>query len=60
MDLEEHTGVETATDRCEECGVKLTAREMELALENGGPLLCTTHAAEIAPLGDEAAGDPDV
>jgi hypothetical protein len=60
MDLEEHTGVETATDRCEECGVKLTPRELELALENGGPVLCSTHAAEIAPLAEDVTGEPDV
>jgi hypothetical protein len=60
MDLEEHTGVEAAADRCEECGVKLTPRELELALESGGPVLCSTHAAEIAPLSDDAGEEPDV
>jgi len=53
MDLEEKT-LETAGDRCEECGAKLTERELELVLESGGPTLCAIHASEIAPLaGDE-------
>jgi hypothetical protein len=52
MDLEEHT-LESVGERCEECGAKLTAREIELALERGGPSLCAIHAADVAPLGDE-------
>ena len=52
MDLEEHT-LEGLSDRCEECGTKLTAREMELALERGGPVLCSIHAADVAPLDDD-------
>jgi hypothetical protein len=49
MDLEERT-LETLGDRCEECGAKLTERELQLVLENGGPALCTVHAAEAAAL----------
>jgi len=56
MDLEEKT-LETVGDRCEECGAKLTPRELELAIENGGPTLCSIHAAEIAPLDDEDPRD---
>jgi hypothetical protein len=56
MDLEEHT-LETAAERCEECGAKLTARELELALESGGPSLCSIHLAELAPVTEE---DDDV
>jgi len=39
MDLEEHT-LETAGERCEECGAKLTQEELRTVLENGGPTLC--------------------
>ena len=55
MDLEERT-IETVEERCEECGAQLTPREIELALERGGPSLCSIHAAETTPLeGDEPA-----
>lgn len=47
MDLEEHT-LEQAGERCEECGARLTARELELALERGGPTLCSIHLADVA------------
>ena len=56
MDLEEHT-LESVEERCEECGAKLTPRELELALERGGPNLCGVHAAEYVPLGDDERGD---
>jgi uncharacterized protein with PIN domain len=45
MDLEEKT-LEQVGDRCEECGAKLTERELEQVLESGGPALCTIHAQE--------------
>lgn len=48
MSLEEHT-IEGAGDRCEECGARLTAAEMEAVLESGGPVLCAIHAAEDEP-----------
>jgi uncharacterized protein with PIN domain len=48
VSLEEHTGEATA-DRCEECGAKLTAAEMEAVRESGGPALCSVHAAEDEP-----------
>jgi methionyl-tRNA synthetase len=54
MDLEEQT-LERAGDRCEECGAKLTPREMEAVLESGGPVLCTMHAEEIVPVGEDEA-----
>jgi hypothetical protein len=58
MDLEEHT-LEQAGERCEECGAKLTARELELALERGGPTLCSIHLAELEPVEiDEDADTP--
>ena len=56
MDLEEHT-LETAGERCEECGASLTERELELALERGGPTLCSIHLTEIA---DVDAEDDDL
>ena len=56
MDLEERT-LETAGERCEECGAKLTPHELELVLERGGPTLCAIHAAELAPLDEAAAED---
>ena len=52
MDLEEKT-LETVGDRCEECGAKLTGRELQQVIESGGPVLCTVHAAEVVPLAEE-------
>jgi hypothetical protein len=54
MDLEERT-LERTGDRCEECGAKLTPRELQAVLESGGPALCTTHADEIVPVAEEEA-----
>ena len=54
MDLEEKT-LEQVGDRCEECGAKLTERELEQVLESGGPALCTVHAQEQVPVADEDA-----
>jgi hypothetical protein len=58
MDLEEKT-LETVGDRCEECGAKLTQRELELVIENGGPVLCTVHAAEVVPVAEDDAAEGD-
>ncbi|HWF34479.1 MAG TPA: hypothetical protein VG295_03890 [Solirubrobacteraceae bacterium] len=55
MGLEEHTN-EELSDRCQECGAKLTSAEMQAVLESGGPALCSIHADEVVPLGDEEAG----
>ena len=52
MGLEEHS-LEGASERCEECGAKLTPRELELALESGGPNLCTVHRTETVDLDEE-------
>ena len=54
MDLEEKS-LDQIGDRCEECGAKLTKVEMEAALESGGPALCTVHAEEVVPVGEEDA-----
>jgi hypothetical protein len=51
MDLEEHT-LESVSEKCEECGAALTQREIELALESGGPNLCSVHRAESLELDD--------
>jgi hypothetical protein len=48
MDLEEQS-LEPVGDRCEECGAKLTSAEQQVALESGGPALCSIHAAEDEP-----------
>ena len=52
MDLEEDS-LESVAERCEECGAQLTKREIELALESGGPNLCAVHRAESLELDDE-------
>jgi hypothetical protein len=57
MDLEERT-LETAGDRCEECGAALTPAEQRVVLESGGPNLCAIHAAEVVPVGEDA--DPEL
>ena len=56
MDLEERT-LEPVGERCEECGAKLTERELQLVLESGGPALCTIHAAEVAELDNPELDD---
>jgi hypothetical protein len=58
MDLEEKT-LEQVGDHCEECGAKLTPRELEQVIEAGGPALCTIHAAEVVPVGEDADLDED-
>ena len=58
MDLEEHT-LESAGERCEECGAKLTQQELATALENGGPNLCAIHANDVVPVAEEADVAPD-
>jgi hypothetical protein len=58
MDLEEHGGVESVKDRCESCGAKLTAAEVEAALEGAtDSFLCANCAAEEAPVAEEAETD---
>ena len=51
-DLEEHS-LESGAPRCEECGAPLPPREIELALESGGPNLCAVHRAEAVELDEE-------
>lgn len=56
MGLEEHT-LESAGERCEECGAKLTERELEFVIESEGPTLCAIHAAEVVADAGDAPGD---
>lgn len=58
MELEEHT-LESASERCEECGAKLTQPELEAVIESGGPNLCAIHAAEVVPDADASGDDVD-
>ena len=59
MDLEEKS-LDRPSDRCEECGAKLTPSELQAAMETGGPALCAIHAAEDEPgLAAEEAGFTD-
>jgi hypothetical protein len=57
MDLEEHT-LDQAGERCEECGARLTERELQLVLERGGPTLCTIHMNDVVPVVEDDS-DPD-
>jgi hypothetical protein len=57
MDLEEHT-LERVGDRCEECGAKLTPSELSSAMESGGPSLCSVHADELVPVGEDELEEP--
>ena len=47
--------IERPGDRCEECGAKLTAAELQAVMESGGPALCSIHADEDVPVADEEA-----
>ena len=58
MDLEPST-LESAGERCQECGAKLTEAELAAVLESGGPTLCAIHAAERVPIGEEEAAAVD-
>jgi hypothetical protein len=58
MELEERT-IEQVGDRCEECGAPLTEQEQQQALENGGPALCSVHAAELLAVDELDVEDVD-
>lgn len=45
MDLEERT-IEGLQERCEECGARLTEREMTAAIESGKGFFCSRCASE--------------
>jgi hypothetical protein len=59
MDLEERT-LESVGERCEECGATLTENEIKLALEQGGPNLCTIHRTEADALDLEEPGGAEL
>jgi hypothetical protein len=61
MDLEEHT-LESVSERCEECGAKLTDQELALVIERGGPNLCSIHMADVVPVtaDDDASEEPEL
>jgi ribosome-binding protein aMBF1 (putative translation factor) len=53
MGLEERT-IEQLPERCENCGATLTQGEKQRILDDGATAaLCTTCAAEIAPLAEQ-------
>jgi len=53
MDLEERS-IEELPERCENCGATLTRAEKQRILDEGGSVaLCTTCAAEQAPIAEE-------
>jgi len=54
MGLEEQT-IEGLGETCEVCGARLTDEELQAALESGGPMLCSIHAAELAEPSEEDA-----
>jgi hypothetical protein len=49
MDLEERTLEDTLERNCAVCGAQLTKHEILESRENGGPFLCSVHAAEQLP-----------
>jgi recombinational DNA repair protein (RecF pathway) len=54
MDLEEREGVEPLQQQCQSCGTRLTAAELQAALESESDVfLCSRCAAEQVPVGDE-------
>jgi hypothetical protein len=59
MDLEERTLEDSLEKTCTVCGARLTKLEIDEARENGGPFLCSVHAAEELPAADldEADGE---
>jgi hypothetical protein len=57
VDLEENVGVEAVKERCESCGARLTADEIQAALEGASDtFLCARCAAEQVPIADEPEG----
>jgi hypothetical protein len=52
MDLEERTLDDSLEKTCSVCGARLTRQEIHEARENGGPFLCSVHAAEELPAAD--------
>jgi hypothetical protein len=53
VDLEEHSLDPVIERTCAECGARLTGPEIQASLESGGPYLCSVHASEDVPIGEE-------
>jgi hypothetical protein len=54
MDLEENVGVEELKEHCESCGARLTAEEIQAALDGASDsFLCARCAAEQVAVADE-------
>ena len=54
MDLEEREGVEHLQQTCQSCGTRLTAAELQAALESESDVfLCSRCAAEQVPVADD-------
>ena len=53
-DLEEKSLDPAIPRTCEECGAELTAAEIEATVESHGRPLCSVHAAEEVPVGEES------
>jgi hypothetical protein len=54
MDLEEREGVEPIRQDCQSCGTRLTAAELQAALEGDSDVfLCARCAAEQVPVAED-------
>lgn len=54
MDLEENVGVEELKERCESCGARLTAEEIQTALDGASDsFLCARCAGEQVAVAEE-------
>jgi hypothetical protein len=60
MDLEERTIEDTLERGCAVCGAQLTNQEIFESRDNGGPFLCSVHAAEQLPAEKSERRDDDV
>jgi len=54
MDLEENVGVEELKEHCESCGARLTAAEIQAALDGASDsFLCSRCAAEQVAVAEQ-------
>jgi recombinational DNA repair protein (RecF pathway) len=54
MDLEEREGVEPLRQNCQVCGTRLTAAELQAALDGeSDAFLCSRCAAEQVPVAED-------
>jgi hypothetical protein len=59
MSLEEHSLDPMLEERCEVCGAKLTAAEIQAARDVNGPYVCTVHADETLPAQPDEVDGPE-